>query len=122
MHIILGKENAREVDAKYVVLELDSMLLSGSTEPVTAYCLVEKISLTEMLHLDSYITLHNNTMRNYRLKNWKYCEDALEHLMGRWNGELDTFYSELGTRIAKLKTQDLDENWTGVIDKSVLSQ
>ena len=122
MHIILGKENADEVDSKYVVLELDSLLLSGSSEPVTAYCLVEKMSLTEMLHLDSYTTLHNNTMRNYKLKNWKYCEDAMEHLRGRWNGDLDTFYDELETRIKHLKTQDLGDDWTGVVDKSLLTK
>jgi hypothetical protein len=34
-----------------------------------------------------------------------------------WGGELDTFYEELSKRISLLKTQNLDESWTGIIKK-----
>jgi hypothetical protein len=38
--------------------------------------------------------------------------------MGKWGKELDSFYIELANRISGLKTQTLDNNWTGVIEKS----
>jgi hypothetical protein len=38
--------------------------------------------------------------------------------MGKWGGEVDSFYAELKTRIGRLKTQDLDDSWSPVIPKS----
>lgn len=119
MNIILGKENFDELNDKYTVLELDTLLFSGSPAPVTAYCLVEKVGLEEFVTLDRFRELHNNMMRNYRLKNWKYCEDALEHLMGKWRGELNSFYDDLAKRIRDYKENDPGESWTGVIEKKV---
>ena len=69
MNIILGEENVKEIDQKYTVLELDTLLFSGSATPVTAYCLVEKVGLEEFVTLDRFRELHNNMMRNYKLKN-----------------------------------------------------
>jgi len=34
-----------------------------------------------------------------------------------WSGEVDTFYQTLTSRINQLKTQTLDESWTGIIEK-----
>ena len=119
MNIILGEENVKEIDQKYTVLELDTMLFSGSAEPVTAYCLVEKVGLEEFVTLDRFRELHNNMMKNYRLKNWKYCEDALEHLMGKWRGELNSFYDDVSKRIAQYKHTDPGDAWNGVIEKKI---
>ena len=63
----------------------------------------------------SLVMLFKNLMKNYRLQNWKFCEDALEHLIGKWNGELDTFYKEISRRVTEYKDQDLGTDWTGVI-------
>ena len=84
-----------------------------------AYAVVEKIPLQEMATLDQFKTLHENLMVEYRKRNWKYCEDAMEHLKGRWNTELDTFYSEIYNRIQDLKTQLLPDDWIGAVIKSV---
>ena len=117
MNIIFGDNIAELAREKYTVLELDTFMIEDQT--ATAYAVVEKIPLQEMATLDQFKTLHENLMVEYRKRNWKYCEDAMEHLKGRWNTELDTFYSEIYNRIQDLKTQLLPDDWIGAVIKSV---
>jgi hypothetical protein len=62
--------------------------------------------------------MHVNLIRNYGQRRWNYCEQAIEQLMGKWGSELDSFYIELAARIANLKTQTLNDTWSGIIEKS----
>ena len=117
MHIILGKENADKIDEKYTVLELDSFRITGADQPVTAYAVVENMSLEEILGMKQYIDLHENTIKNYRKRNFKYCEDAIEHLLGQWGGELDSFYAEFLNRVRQLQNEELSEDWDGTLNK-----
>jgi hypothetical protein len=116
MNIIFGDSAAQQAQEKYIVLELDTFQVDEQL--TTTYALVERVALMEMLSLDKFKDLHRNLMTEYRKRNWKYCEDAMEHLNGKWNGELDTFYTVLSDRIQDLKTQSLDDTWTGVILRS----
>ncbi len=77
--------------------------------------LVETVPIAEMTGMDRNLELHANLIRNYRLRNWNYCVDAIEHLKGRWNGELDSFYDSLLERISHLQNTELDSAWTGII-------
>ena len=79
----------------------------------------DSVTLQDLPVMDRYQELHNNMMRNYKLKNWKYCEDALEHLMGKWRGELNSFYDDIAIRIKEYKQADPGEHWAGVIEKKV---
>jgi hypothetical protein len=116
MHIIF-KNNAIDLDQKYTVLDLDTFSLpDGSTH--TACCVVENIPILELGATDSLKELHANLIAHYAKRDWNYCEQALEHLIGKWGGELDSFYRELVARIKLLKTQDLDDSWTPVIAKT----
>ena len=117
MNIIFGDELARQAEQKYTVLELDTFVMPPEFQRTTAYCLVEMIPLQEMPGLDSMQTLHQNLMAEYRKRNWKYCEDAIEHLQGKWRNELDTFYVELHRRIQDHKTTTLDDSWDGSITR-----
>jgi len=113
MHIIF-KNNAALIDQKYTVLDLDTFSLpDGSLH--TACCVVENIPIMELGQSASLKELHANLLTNYAKRNWNYCEQAIDHLMGKWGGELDTFYQELSQRIQLFKTQDLDDTWTPVI-------
>jgi hypothetical protein len=117
MNIILGKENAEPMREKYVVLELDTIQFASNQPVITAFCLVEPRALDELMTMESFIELHANLIKNYRLKNWKFCEDALEHLIGKWNGDVDSFYREMEKRIARYKIAELADDWDGVIKK-----
>ena len=118
MNIILGRENIEQAQEKYTVLELDTLIINGAADPVTAYCLIEQVPIDQIAGMDQFRDLHNNLMANYRKRNWKYCEDAIEHLMGKWGGELDSFYTEMSQRISQLRQQVLDGDWHGIIDKT----
>ena len=118
MNIIFGDNIAELAREKYTVLELDTLVMSGLDQTATAYAIVEKIPLQEMATLDRFQELHSNLMVEYRKRNWKFCEDAIGHLQGRWNTELDTFYTEIHDRIQSLKTQSLPDDWSGYIPKS----
>lgn len=117
MKVIFGNQAATAVSDRITVLELDTFFQQGLQEPVTAYAVLENISvpLTEIPVMEKSVELHNTMMLEYRQQNWTYCEQALEHLQGKWAGELDSFYKELATRIAKLKKINLPKDWNGVI-------
>jgi hypothetical protein len=113
---IIFKENLPAGEQKYTVLDLDTFVMpSGSLH--TACCVVENIPITELAHTENYKNLHTNLIKNLALKNWSYCEQAIEQLMGKWGGELDTFYADLLARVAVLQTKELPEDWTPVIHK-----
>ena len=119
MNIIFGSELTEQIQTRYTILELDTFSLLPSNEVKTAYCLIQSIPLEEMIEIQSLKDLHSNLMVEYRKRNWRYCEDVIEHLTGKWGGEVDTFYSELYQRIQTLKQADLPQDWTGRVDKTV---
>ena len=118
MNIIFGKEKLAGIDSKYTILELDTIRLPDQDKSVTAYCLIESIPITEMASIDQSRDLHENLIKIYRLQTWKYCEDALVHLIGNWNREVDSFYTDLAGRVQQNKLNGVDESWDGTVLRS----
>jgi hypothetical protein len=116
MHIIFDKHP--ELEEKYTVLELDTIRVGNQGPERTAYCVVENIPVEEIPAVDTLKDLHNSLMTKYRVQNWSQCENIIGQLKGKWGGEMDSFYIELASRIAKLKTQTLDDTWNGIIEKN----
>lgn len=119
MNIIFAGEELDSLRDKYTVLELDTFRLPPDGHLATAYAVLENIPITEVHRIQEFSDLHHNLMKEYRKRNWKYCEDAIEHLVIAWNGELRSFYETLYQRISLLKTQTLDDQWNGSVDKSI---
>lgn len=119
MHIIFGKENIESLglDNKFTVLELDTFRLPPNGDLSTAYCVVENIPINDLPKVESMRNLHANLLLNYRKKDWNYCSQALDYLVGFWGHELDTFYQTLRDRIADYVNNDPGEHWDGIIDK-----
>jgi hypothetical protein len=117
MHIIFGEHAAAAAADKYTVLELDRMRMEPLGPVLNTYCVIETVPVDELMHLENYRGLHAKLMENYRRKNWNFCEQALEHLRGRWDGVMNSFYDEISQRIAKYKQQDPGEDWDGVYEK-----
>lgn len=116
MNIIFG-DNIAALEDKYTVLELDTFRIGANGPVNTAYCVLELIPLEEMPLAESMVDLHHNLMQEYKKRNWNFCEQAIEHLMGKWNSELDTFYQELENRIARLKKLETTDEWSPIIEK-----
>lgn len=120
MHIIFGAESAKQASSKYTVLELDRIRLEPLGPVIDTYCVIETIPLEEIAYLENYLNLHTKLMENYRRRDWNFCEQALEHLHGRWGGAMNSFYDEISQRVAKYKQQDPGESWDGIYEKSLV--
>jgi hypothetical protein len=114
MHIIFGS-TIEEIPNSFTVLELDTFRMVKENRTDTAYCVVEKIPLTEFATLDAYKKIHADLVRYYKQRQWEYCENAIEGLMGRWNGELDTFYTDLLRRVIGYKENEPPADWDGTL-------
>lgn len=117
MKIIVGEENIQEIKDKYTVLQLDTFSISGKL--VKSYCLIEQVPIEELSLLQHHAELHRNLMINYDKRNWNFCEQAIAHLFGKWNQELDSFYDNLSQRIKTFKQNEMNDDWTPILDRSV---
>jgi hypothetical protein len=114
MHIIFGSA-IEEIPNSFTILELDTFRMVKENRTDTAYCVVENIPLAEFTMLDAYKKIHADLVHYYRQRQWEYCENAIEGLMGKWNGELDTFYSDLLSRVIKFKQNEPPADWDGIL-------
>ena len=91
MQIVFGEQTARELGEKYTVLELDTVQTpNGVLHP---YCVIpmEQIAL-DMANLEHDVSLHNQFVQAIKANDPQLCMDLAEHLMGKFGGEVDTFY------------------------------
>lgn len=117
MHIIFDQEQVNNLVEKYTILELDTFKILPQDIRRTAYAVIETVPLTEMPKIESLKNLHKNLMENYRRRDWNFCEQAIEQLTGAWAGELDSFYSEIQSRISNYKENDPGEAWDYTITR-----
>jgi len=117
MNIMFESAITDEIRNKYILLQLDTFYFASADRTETAYCLIENTPILEMMSADHYRALHNKLIENYQLQHWSFCENAIEHLQGRWAGELDSFYHSLADRIVQYKHSDVANEWTAVIDR-----
>jgi hypothetical protein len=103
MHIVLTQAVADELRHKYTVLELDTM--PHPDGPVPAFCVlpVEKIVL-EMSQLRENIALHEQLIQCVKNDNCAVALILVDQLIGKFGGELDTFYQEIKQRIETTKS------------------
>ena len=103
MHIVLTQAVADELRQKYTVLELDTM--PHPDGPVPAFCVlpVEKIVM-EMSELQKNISLHEQLIQCIKDNNCDTSLTLVDQLMGKFGGELDSFYQEIKQRIDVTKS------------------
>lgn len=117
MHIIFGEVLAKELSEKYTVLELDTFRFIPSGVLQTAYCVIETIPINELPLVDSKRALHQNLMVNYRRKDWTFCSQAIDHLIGSWGNEMDSFYEDIRSRVNSYTENNPGSDWDGIIEK-----
>jgi hypothetical protein len=113
-------EDARSLSDKYTMLELDTLRFQDGV-PRTAWCMIglEDVTLQDMPVIEQFRELHNRMIANYKKRNWKYCQDALEHLQGKWKGDLDSFYQDISNRVDRYSEQDPGPDWDPVINQEL---
>ena len=105
MEIIFGRENATKLREKYTVLDLETVEKDGTSLEV--FCLIpaDKISLGDLPTLEQYTNLHAEFLEGYKNKHYDYCRQCITYLMGKFSGEVDTFYEEILRRIDEADPQ-----------------
>jgi hypothetical protein len=98
MNIIIGNVAAERLRENYTVLELETFNVSGN--PIKTYCVANNIPVTEIANLEQYKSLHQKMIDEYNRGNYKFCMDAMEHLNGKFGGDLDTFYNTIRSKIS----------------------
>ena len=99
MNIIFGRENAEKLREKYTVLDLEKLVVEG--KEVEVFCLIpaEKIALPDLPQLENWVKLHHDFLNGYNTKQFDYCRQCIDYLMGKFGGEADSFYEEILKRI-----------------------
>jgi hypothetical protein len=121
MHIIFGKKAAEEFTDRFIVLPLDRIKTPDFAEAVETFCIIpgEKFPIAEMKQISNMQKMHIALMEEYNNGNWAFCCEALEQLHGKFNGELDSFYTILKERISKLQEEDLPLGWDGTYEQII---
>ena len=117
MNIIFGGDLVDEIASRYTVLELDTIRMWPDGKESTAYCVVEKIPLSELGQLDQLKQLHHDMMLQYKTGDWSTCEKSVKMLTNCWGTELDSFYEIMLARVQNLQANDPGPNWDPVIEK-----
>ena len=116
MNIIFG-DAVKEIPDSFTILELDTFRTPDNPKTTTVYCVVEKIPIQEFATLDAYKQIHADVIKYYKQREWQYCETALNALMGKWSGELDTFYTDLLDRVRQYKANGVADDWEPTLIK-----
>ena len=109
MKIVLASEqDIKSIQDRYLVLELDTFRIEEKTVP--SWCIIDAgdIPLSEMTQLDHFKTQHENLIKNYKLGNFNFLEQMIEHLQGKFGGNVDSFYTELFARTQQPKSDPWD--------------
>ena len=99
MQLIFGRENAETLRDKYTVLELETIDVEGQSLEVFCLISADQIGIADLPTLDQWIKLHDEFLHGYHTQQYEYCRQCIEYLMGKFGGELDTFYEEILRRI-----------------------
>jgi len=99
MQLIFGRDNAEQLREKYTILDLETVEKDGHS--IEVFCLIpaDKIGLPDLPQLENWIKLHHDFLNGYNSKQYNYCRQCIEHLMGKFGGEVDSFYSIILERI-----------------------
>ena len=97
MQIVWNTEAVERLRNTHTILELETFDVEGKT--LTAWCVVpaEKI-LGELPNIDEYIDQHKIFINALKTHDIKLCKLTADKLMGKFGGELDSFYTEILSR------------------------
>ena len=101
MQIIFDDQAAEQLSKNQTILELETFDVGGIQR--TAYCVIpaDRIPLQDLTMLENLRELHAAYVRALSTDDLKLCTDIAEHLIGRFSGEMDSFYTETLARLQR---------------------
>lgn len=102
MFVIFGRQNAEAINDRYLILELETLTVNESK--LECFCLVDMLVIphAELPMLEHHKKLHQTLVDNLTQCNHDVCIDLIEHLHGKFGGELDSFYNHILERSNKV--------------------
>lgn len=101
MNVVFTKEAAEKLAETYTVLPLPPQTQTENNTTVTVEPHVvinmESVPLQEISSLDQWCDLHRQLVKHHISQDYSFCEQAIEHLMGKFKGELDSYYQHILT-------------------------
>lgn len=97
VYIVWDKKVVEKLQNNYTVLELETF--QKDNKEITAFCVLNEVSIAELPSLERSKQLHQTFIQEYKKGNYKFCKDSVEFLKGRFNGELDSFYTAIIEKI-----------------------
>lgn len=99
MQLIFGKDNAEELKTRYTIVELETLSVGDKTLDV--YCVIpaEKIAIGEISSIEHTKKLHGEFVQAIKDRDYELCKKLYIHLIGKFGGELDSFYDEVVKRL-----------------------
>ena len=103
MQIVFKRDIADQLKERYTVLELETFIVDGIA--LEAFCVVpaEKLAFTDLNELNINIAAHNVFLSALKNKDHDLCMAMHKDLLGKFGGELDSFYDAIAERIIKVK-------------------
>lgn len=117
MHIIFGDAPSVMAD-NYTLLELDTFTVPSKDQVIKTFCVVTSVPVEEFGIMENNKKIHADLITQYRLQNWEFCKMAIENLLGRWGGEVDSFYRDLQMRVEHFVKNPPPEDWDWTILKT----
>ena len=116
MNVVFGEEQRSKIGDKYITLRLDKVGVRDELAPTQLYAVIgaDAVPLGEMPILHKTIELHEKFIDNYLKQDWSFCTQALEHLMGSFGGEIDSFYAIMASRITEYRLNGVPAGWDGI--------
>jgi hypothetical protein len=101
MQIIWDKTVAEKLSSTHTVLELETFQVDD--QPVTTYCVVsvDSIPLAEFAELEANKILHRDFVSAFNHNNYDSCCEISAQLMGKFGGEVDSFYTIILEKLQK---------------------
>lgn len=101
MQIIIGREVADQLSENYTVLELEEVTKDGVNIEAFVVIPADKMSPSDVATLESDVEVHNQYLLALKDKNVEICAALSNYLIGKFGGEVDTFYQFTMDRLTK---------------------
>ena len=101
MKILFDEKLAEDMGNRYMVLELDTVFHEGMNDPITLHAVVDSIPIEEISLAEGNRELHRQLILYYKSGEWDNVRALIPFLLGKWNGELDSFYENILEFVSK---------------------
>jgi adenylate cyclase len=113
--IVLGPVTAERVSEEYFTIPLDCIAVKGKKDGVDiSTVFYNPADPTELARWQHDRAIHNLMLEKYRKQDWFTAIALIEALVGKFNGQMDQYYSLWLERIEEMRNANLPADWDGV--------